>query len=47
MKVKKQLRSSHRRRQLNRQQHKMANRRQFYFNQAILDETCQIETIDS
>jgi hypothetical protein len=45
MKIKKQLRSSHRRKQLCRQQHKMANRRQFYFNQTLLEETTLEETI--
>ncbi|WP_289847623.1 MULTISPECIES: hypothetical protein [Colwellia] len=38
MRIKKQLRSSHRRKQLSRQQHKMVNRRQFYFNQSTLEE---------
>ncbi len=38
MKIRKQLRSSHRRKQLSRQLHKMVNRRQFYFNQNVLDE---------
>jgi hypothetical protein len=39
MKIKKQLRSNQRRKQLNRQLHKMVNRRQFYFNQTVLDTT--------
>ena len=42
MKIKKQLRSNHRRKQINRQHHKMANRRQFYFNQTVIEETTDV-----